>query len=107
MDEKFIKKLVTIGVIIFAVLVIGINSCSVIDPNERGIDVTLGQMQDIIIQPGLHFKAPFVTHTRKFKLEPKTYEVTFSVGNDGAITKDMQTVGATVAVAVAVEKAMA
>lgn len=86
MDEKFIKKLVTIGVIVFAVLVIGINSCSVIDPNERGIDVTLGQMQDIIIQPGLHFKAPFVTHTRKFKLEPKTYEVTFSVGNDGAIT---------------------
>lgn len=98
MDEKFIKKLVTIGVIVFAVLVVGINSCSVIDPNERGIDVTLGQMQDIIIQPGLHFKAPFVTHTRKFKLEPKTYEVTFSVGNDGAITKDMQTVGATVAV---------
>lgn len=98
MDEKFIKKLVTIGVIVFTVLVIGINSCSVIDPNERGIDVTLGQMQDIIIQPGLHFKAPFVTHTRKFKLEPKTYEVTFSVGNDGAITKDMQTVGATVAV---------
>lgn len=98
MNEKFIKKLVTIGVIVFTVLVIGINSCSVIDPNERGIDVTLGQMQDIIIQPGLHFKAPFVTHTRKFKLEPKTYEVTFSVGNDGAITKDMQTVGATVAV---------
>ena len=35
MDEKFIKKLVTIGVIVFAVLVIGINSCSVIDPKER------------------------------------------------------------------------
>ena len=31
-------------------------------------------------------------------MEPKTYEVTFSVGTDGAITKDMQTVGATVAV---------
>lgn len=98
MEENFIKKLVTVGAIVFAMLIVGINSCSVIDPNERGIDVTLGQMQDIIIQPGLHWKAPFVTHTRKFKLEPKTYEVTFSVGNDGAITKDMQTVGATVAV---------
>jgi len=98
MEEKFIKKLITVGVIIFVVLVIGINSCSVIDPNERGIDVRLGQMQDTIIQPGLHWKTPFITHTRKFKLEPKTYEVTFSVGNDGAITKDMQTVGATVAV---------
>lgn len=96
--DKMIKKLIAAAAILFAVLVVGINSCSVIDPNERGIDVKLGQMQDTIIQPGLHWKAPFVTHTRKFKLEPKVYEVTFSVGNDGAITKDMQTVGATVAV---------
>lgn len=35
---------------------------------------------------------------RKFRLEPKTYEVSFSCGSDGAITKDMQTVGSTVAV---------
>jgi regulator of protease activity HflC (stomatin/prohibitin superfamily) len=92
------KKIIISIVITLSVLVVGINSCSVIDPNERGIDVKLGQMQDVIIQPGLHWKAPFITHTRKFKLEPKVYEVTFSVGNDGAITKDMQTVGATVAV---------
>lgn len=96
--DKFFKKLITAAVIVFIVLIVGINSCSIIDPNERGIDVKLGQMQDVVIQPGLHWKAPFITHTRKFKLEPKTYEVTFSVGNDGAITKDMQTVGATVAV---------
>lgn len=96
--DKFFKKLVTAAVIVFIVLIVGINSCSIIDPNERGIDVKLGQMQDVVIQPGLHWKAPFITNTRKFKLEPKTYEVTFSVGNDGAITKDMQTVGATVAV---------
>jgi regulator of protease activity HflC (stomatin/prohibitin superfamily) len=96
--DKFFKKLITAAVIVFIVLIVGINSCSIIDPNERGIDVKLGQMQDVVIQPGLHWKVPFITHTRKFKLEPKTYEVTFSVGNDGAITKDMQTVGATVAV---------
>lgn len=96
--DKFFKKLIAVAVIVFIVLIVGINSCSIIDPNERGIDVKLGQMQNVVIQPGLHWKAPFITHTRKFKLEPKTYEVTFSVGNDGAITKDMQTVGATVAV---------
>lgn len=98
MNPKTLKKLIISAVILFVVLIVGINSCSVIDPNERGIDVKLGQMQDTVIQPGLHWKAPFITHTRKFKLEPKVYEVTFSVGNDGAITKDMQTVGATVAV---------
>lgn len=96
--EKWMKKAIITFVIALLVLVVGVNSCSVIDPNERGIDVKLGQMQDTVIQPGLHWKAPFITRTRKFKLEPKVYEVTFSVGNDGAITKDMQTVGATVAV---------
>lgn len=96
--EGWMKKAIVSIVIALLVLVVGVNSCSVIDPNERGIDVKLGQMQDTVIQPGLHWKAPFITSTRKFKLEPKVYEVTFSVGNDGAITKDMQTVGATVAV---------
>ena len=98
MNKKFFKVLI-IGVIVFTcILVTTCNSCTIINPNERGIDVKLGKMQDEIIKPGLHFKAPFIVNTRKFKLEPKTYEVTFSVGTDGAITKDMQTVGATVAV---------
>lgn len=91
-------KLIVLGVLLSGLVVTGLSSYSVIDPNERGIDVKLGQMQDEIIQPGLHWRTPFITETRKFKLEPKTYEVSFSVGADGAITKDMQTVGATVAV---------
>ena len=96
--EKMTFKLIALGVFLSGLVVAGLDSYSVIDPNERGIDVKLGQMQDEIIQPGWHWRTPFVTETRKFRLEPKTYEVSFSVGNDGAITKDMQTVGATVAV---------
>ena len=91
-------KLITLGVLLSGLIITGLDSYAVIDPNERGIDVKLGQMQDEIIQPGWHWKTPFITETRKFRLEPKTYEVSFSVGADGAITKDMQTVGATVAV---------
>lgn len=91
-------KLITLGILLSGLVITGLDSYSVIDPNERGIDVRLGQMQDEIIQPGLHWRTPFITETRKFRLEPKTYEVSFSVGADGAITKDMQTVGATVAV---------
>lgn len=96
--EKMTLKLIALGIFLSGLVVAGLDSYSVIDPNERGIDVKLGQMQDEIIQPGWHWRTPFVTETRKFRLEPKTYEVSFSVGNDGAITKDMQTVGATVAV---------
>lgn len=91
-------KLIITGIVFFIIMAVGLDSYSVIDPNERGIDVRLGQMQDEVIQPGWHWRTPFITETRKFRLEPKVYEVSFSVGNDGAITKDMQTVGATVAV---------
>lgn len=98
MELKTQIKLITLGVLLSGLVITGLDSYSVIDPNERGIDVKLGQMQDEIIQPGLHWRTPFITETRKFKLEPKTYEVSFSVGADGAITKDMQTVGATVSV---------
>ena len=97
MSKKFVKLIIA-GVIVAFAIITGIASCAIVDPNERGIDVKLGKMQEDIIQPGVHFKAPYITHTRKFKLEPKVYEVSFSCGNDGAITKDMQTVGATVAV---------
>ena len=98
MDNKSIKNLIVSGVIVLAVIIVITNSFTVISPNERGVRVTLGQVEGDVIQPGLKFHAPFVTKIRKFRLEPKTYEVSFSCGNDGAITKDMQTVGSTVAV---------
>lgn len=98
MDKKMIKNLILGGVGVLAALIVICNCCTVISPNERGIKVTLGQVQGDVIQPGMVFHAPFVTQIRKFRLEPKTYEVSFSCGNDGAITKDMQTVGSTVAV---------
>ena len=91
-------KLITLGVLLSGLTLAGLDSYTIIDPNERGIDVRLGEMQNEVIQPGIHFRTPFITSTKKFALKPKVYEVTFSVGSDGAITKDMQTVGATVAV---------
>lgn len=98
MDKKMIKNLILGGMGVLAALIVICNCCTIISPNERGIKVTLGQVQGDVIQPGMIFHAPFVTQIRKFRLEPKTYEVSFSCGNDGAITKDMQTVGSTVAV---------
>lgn len=98
MDEKTFKKIVLGGVVALLVLILGIRSCTVVSPTERGVMVTWGQVGKEVLEPGIHLKAPIGQKIRTFKLEPKTYEVTFSVGNDGAITKDMQTVGATVSV---------
>ncbi|MBR1637779.1 MAG: hypothetical protein IJ688_00150 [Treponema sp.] len=98
MANKIIKNSIIGGVIAVLALVVLINSCTVISPNERGVKVTLGQVEGDVLQPGMKFHAPFITRIRCFRLEPKTYEVSFSCGSDGAITKDMQTVGSTVAV---------
>ena len=98
MANKNVKNFIIAGVIALLVIVTVINSCTVISPNERGVKVTLGQVEGDVLQPGMQFHAPFITRIRCFRLEPKTYEVSFSCGSDGAITKDMQTVGSTVAV---------
>lgn len=89
--------IVPVIIIVFAAIIFP-SSCTVVNPNERGVQVKLGQVQGDVIQPGMVWHTPFITKIRKFRLEPKTYEVSFSCGSDGAITKDMQTVGSTVAV---------
>ena len=98
MVKKSFQPMIITGAIVLFAVVLFINSCTIISPNERGVKVALGQVVGDVIQPGMQFHAPFITRIRKFRLEPKTYEVSFSCGQDGAITKDMQTVGSTVAV---------
>lgn len=74
-------------------------SYTIIEPDERGVEVRLGQIiSEQPLQPGFHWKVPFLTSIETFSIVPKTYEVTFRVDEDGALTKDMQTLGATVAV---------
>ena len=97
-SSRNIGGIVLIVAIVIICLVVFPSSCTVVNPNERGVEVKLGQVQGDVIQPGLVWHVPFITKIRKFRLEPKTYEVSFSCGSDGAITKDMQTVGSTVAV---------
>lgn len=91
MNKKF--KFTTLGVVLIWVVVIALNCCSTIGPTERGIKVTLGKPGDDVISPGLHFKAPFVQSVQKFDLTPIEYKQDFSIGDDGAISKDLQTVG--------------
>ena len=85
------------GIIVFGLWLI--SSCyTVVEPYERGVETRLGEIiSETPVQPGLVWHSP-ITNIETFSVVPKTYEVTFSEGDDGAITKDMQTVGATIAV---------
>lgn len=99
MEIKTIKKIIISAVIVFFVLVIAGNSCSVVRQRERGINYTFGKVEGNVIQPGLVWHAPFITKVQKYSIAPKTFTVDFKVGNDqGAITKDLQTVAASVAI---------
>ena len=99
MDEDFpIKKIVkwvVIGLIGLFVVITCINSCSVVQQRERGVLYQFGVAKQVV-EPGLTFKAPYIQKVKKYSIAPRTFEVTFPVGSQGAITKDMQTVGTTV-----------
>ena len=95
MSEKLIKKLIVSGILVLVVLVLGINSCSVVGSTERGIKKTFGNPSQEVLGPGLHLKVPFAQSVVTYDLTPIEYEKSFSVGQDGAISKDLQTVGVT------------
>ena len=96
MDEDFpIKKIVkwvVIGLIGLLVVITGINSCSVVGPTERGVTVTLGQVKDVL-EPGIHFKAPYVSKIKKYDTTPIPYKKSLGINTDAAVTADKQSVG--------------
>ena len=97
MKKNAKKTLITI--IVLALLAItAYESYSVVAPNERGVQVMLGEVTGSVLEPGVHFHPPFVSVIKKYSIVPKSMNINFSVGTDGAITKDMQTVGSQVTV---------
>lgn len=64
-----------------------------VSPTERGIIVTMGKVGDSVLGSGLHFKVPFLQKVKKYSISPKQVEFGFAVGQNGAVSKDMQTIG--------------
>lgn len=96
--KKIAKKTVTLIVVLALLAIVSYFSITVVGPNERGVKVTLGEVTGGILEPGMHVHPPFISFIKKYSIVPKGMNVTFSVGKDGAITKDMQTVGSQVTV---------
>lgn len=97
MKKMATKSLVTL-IVLAVIAVTAYESVAVVAPNERGVQVMLGEVTGDVLEPGMHFHPPFVSNIKKYSIVPKGMNVTFSVGKDGAITKDMQTVGSQVTV---------
>jgi len=61
------KNFLILVVVIAALLFVGLNSAFVIDQAEQGIIVQFGEpIGDVIDEPGLHWRVPFIQEVRRF-----------------------------------------
>ena len=87
------KKSVTPICASVAVASIALGSFSIVAPTERGVKVTLGKITEEVLDPGVHFKLPFVSDIQCFDLSNQEYSKSFGIGDDAAVSRDMQSIG--------------
>ena len=93
MRKIFSKKVIaTVLIVIVAALVI-INCITIVQPGHTGVVVTLGRVDDNVLQEGLHLKIPFVQNVVMIDNRITKLEV-----NTEAFSSDLQTVETTLAI---------
>ena len=91
---KKISKVLFIGIVVALIAIITVLNCfTIVSAGKTGVVVTLGKVNETVLQEGLHFKIPFIQQVvmidnRITKLEVDTE----------AFSKDLQTVATTLAI---------
>jgi regulator of protease activity HflC (stomatin/prohibitin superfamily) len=80
--------------IIVAVLVLTNFPVVTIKSTERGIVYRWSEVQETVLEDWLHIIMPFADEVRKVNITPSQLDINVPVGNQGAITRDNQTIGA-------------
>ncbi|MBR5773533.1 MAG: prohibitin family protein, partial [Clostridia bacterium] len=99
--QKIAKKAIIAVVIIIAAIVIISNCFTIVDAGHTGVVVTLGKVNEGVLQEGLHFKIPFVQQVVKIDNRISKLEV-----DTEAFSKDLQTVSTTLAINYRVDTSM-
>lgn len=87
-------KIIILFAAIVAIFAFALGSFTVVEPNEVAVVKTAGKISGIIPRGnGYTFKVPLIQSVTTIELSPQKEDFTYKVGDDGAITKDMQTVG--------------
>ena len=75
MNPNFIPRIIIVGVLVFALVIIGSTSTYTVEPGTRGIKITLGKAADQFLPEGFGFKTPFVTSIVAVNVRQKTQGV--------------------------------
>lgn len=97
--EKNLKKIIVGVVALVMVLIVLFGSAVTIKPGHTGVVVTMGKVEDKVLQEGFHLKVPFIQKiitidNRIVKLEVDTE----------AFSKDLQTVDTSLAINYRIDK---
>ena len=65
MKNKKARAGIIAGVVVVALLALGISATTVVPAGHSGVVVTMGRVQKTALDEGLHFKLPFVQQDRK------------------------------------------
>lgn len=86
-SSAFGKKAVIAIAAVFVCLVVLLNCITIVEAGHTGVVVTLGKVNEGVLQEGVHFKAPFVQQVVKIDNRIRKLEV-----ETEAFSKDLQTV---------------
>ena len=87
------KKIAIPVVVILLLVIIALNSFTVVEAGHTGVVVTLGKVKEGVLPEGIHFKAPFVQQVEKIDNRIRKLEV-----NTEAFSKDLQSVKTVLAI---------
>jgi len=90
---RFIGRIIIPVFLLIVFFVLGGCPVSFVGASQRGIRYLFGAAQEEVLEPGLQFKTPIFGRIRTWSLEPQKLSIDISIGDDGAISKDNQTIG--------------
>jgi prohibitin 2 len=70
-----LQRLIPAAVLALGVLMLTLGCFYVVEPGERGVRVTLGDMSEDFIPPGFGLKLPLITQIRRVNVQQDTREV--------------------------------
>jgi len=88
-DEKFVKGLITFGIIGLIVVILIFGTVYKINAGYRGVELTFGKPSNVISQEGINFKIPIVQSVQKY--EVRTQKIQTEADSASLDLQDVQT----------------